>query len=138
MISKLRVKKNVKRMVENGFTSSSQQQVTDKIFLTNKEAFFRHYRLSKSSSRCVDKNDPIKPFFADFSFYLAPNYFIYSVSCGISFITYLLIMFISVCFSSRFVYFSKNCTGNFRKIAFSSKLNLGVLPWSLRKNVSIL
>ena len=104
----------------------------------SKEAFLRHFRLSKSSSRCVDKNDPIKPFFADFSFYLAPNYFIYSVSCGISFITYLLIMFISVCFSSWFVYFSKNCTGNFRKIAFSSKLNLGVLPWSLRKNVSIL
>ena len=105
----------------------------------SKEAFLRHFRLSKSCGQeCVDKNDPIKPFFADFSFYLAPNYFIYSVSCGISFITYLLIMFISVCFSSWFLDFSKNCTGNFRKIAFSSKLNLGVLPWSLRKNVSIL
>ena len=128
-------------MVGNGFTSRAQQQVTDMIFLTQgnqQRSFLKTLPTFKILLEMCGQEWPYKTFFRGFSFYLAPNYFIYSVSCGISFITYLLIMFISVCFSSWFLDFSKNCTGNFRKIAFSSKLNLGVLPWSLRKNVSIL
>ena len=128
-------------MDENGFTSRAQQQVTD-IFLTqgNQQRNFLKTlpTLKILWTRMCGQEWPYKTFFADFPFYLAPNHFFYSASYGISFITCLSIMFISVYFSSWFLDFSKNCTGNFRKIAFSSKLNLGVLPWSLRKNVSIL
>ena len=132
---------NVKRRAKKEFTSRFQQQVTDMIILAQgyqQRSILKTIPTFKILFEICGQEWANNLFFRWFFFYLASNYSIYSVSCGISFITCLLVMFISFNFSMQFLYSSKYCTGNFRIIEFLSKLHLGILPWTLRTNFSIL
>ena len=95
----------------------------------NKEPFLRQFRLSESSSRCEDKNEPIKPFLP--IFLLLGSKLLHLLGIMWAFIHHLLASHVYFNFSLRFLDFFKYCTGNFRKITFLSKLHLGHFTMNL-------